>query len=312
MKKTHLLAAVGLSLLGLGLTAGPARAASYANNDLLLAFYATGGEGSTTSVVLDIGPASTYRDATGQIFISSLGGDLVNAFGPDWFTRSDVFWGVFGSTYDTAVGGDEAWTLYGGRAQSTIGTQATGFKRASIDTQSQPGTKIKDLGDAYALTGTVTGLAVGVNPAASIQDSSASNDFAEYQGNAGGTSFGYFQSALANFANGAAGSAVDLFRLTTQTGAITDAGTYEGTFTVGTDGIVRFSTVPNPSPTPVPTPVATPTPAAPDHTAAIQKKIQTVQKQIKAAKKIEDPAKKKKKLKALKEKLKKLKKQLNA
>jgi hypothetical protein len=314
MKKTNLLAALGLSLVGLGLTAAPTHAASYANNDLLVAFYATGGEGSTTSVVLDIGPASTYRNAAGEIFLGSIGTDLVNAFGADWFTRGDVFWGVFGSTYSAAADGDAAWTLYAGRAQTTIGTQATGFSRGSVATQSQPGTRIHDLGDAYALTGSASGLTVGVNPAASIQDSSADNDFAEYQSNAGGTSFGYFQSALANFAGGAASSAVDLFRMTTQDGAITNAGDYEGTFTVGSNGVVRFSTVPNPSPTPTPTPAptATPTPEPGKTPAQIQKQIKSVKKQLKAAKKIDDAAKKKKKIKALKKKLKKLQQQLQS
>jgi len=308
MKKNNLLAAIGLSLVGLGLTAAPMSAATYANNDLLVAFYATGGEGSTTSVVLNIGPAATYRDAASEIFIGSIGGDLVNAFGPDWFNRGDVFWGVFGSSYSATVGTDGPWTLYSGRAQSVFGTQAPGYSQGSVATQSQSGTRIHDLGDAYALTGVASGLTVGVNAKASIQDASADNDFAEYQSNGGGTSFSYFQSALANFANGANSSAVDLFRMVTQAGAITDKGSYEGTFTIGVDGVVRFSTVPNPSPTPAPT--ATPAPNPTVDTAAIQKQIKKINAQIKKAKQIEDPVKKKKKLAALKKKLKKLKQKL--
>jgi hypothetical protein len=304
MKKNNLLAAIGLSFVGLGLMAAPMRAATYANNDLLVAFYATGGEGSTTSVVLNIGPASGYVAATGDIFLGSIGGDLVNAFGPEWFTRDDVHWGVFGSTYSADTGGDAAWTLYAGRAQSVFGTQSQGYSRGSVSTQSQPGTRIHDLGDAYKLTGTASGLVAGVNPKASIQDASADNDFAEYQSNFGGTSFSYFQGALADFTNGAANSAVDLFKMVTQTGAITEKGDYKGTFTVGVDGVVRFSKVPNPSPTPEPT--ATPTTEPTVNVAAIQKQIKKVQAQIKKAKQIDDPAKKKKQLAALKKKLKKL------
>jgi len=312
MKKRNLLAAIGLSLVSLGLTAAPAGATSYANDDLLLAFYATGGEGATTSLVIDIGQASLYRDAAGELFLGSIKTDLENAFGSDWATRGDVFWGVFGTSYSATVGADGPWTLYGVRAQTSVGTQAQAFNLGSIATQSQPGTRIHDLGDAYALTGTATGLTVGANPAVSVQDSSADNDFAEYQSNAGGTSFGYFNSALGNFANGVVGSAVDLFRM--PTGASTAKGTYEGTFTIGSNGVVRFSIVTNPAPTPTPTPapIATPTPTPVKDIASIQKHIKAIQKQLQAAKKIEDAAARAKKIKALKKQLKKFQQQLNA
>jgi hypothetical protein len=313
MKKRNLLAAAGLSLVSLGLTAAPAGAASYANDDLLLAFYATGGKGSSTSLVVDIGPASTYRDASSELFLSSIQADLINAFGANWATRGDVLWGVFGSSYNATVGADGPWTLYAVRAQGTVGTQAKSYNLGSIATQDKPGTHIHDLGAAYKLTGTASGLTVGVNPAVSVQDSSADNDFAGYQTNGGGTSFGYFNSALGRFANGVAGSALDLFRM--PTGASDQTGTYKGTFTIGTDGVVRYSLVANPDPTPTPTPAPTATPA-PEPVgktpAQIQKQIKKVKAQLKAAKKIDDPAKKKAKLKKLKKKLQKLKKQLSA
>jgi len=311
MKKRNLLAAVGLSLVGLGLTAAPAGATSYANDDLLLAFYATNGEGVGNSLVIDIGQAALYRDAVGELFLGSIKTDLDNAF-PGWETRGDVFWGVFGTSYNATVGTDGPWTLYGVRAQAVIGTQAQAFNLGSVYTQSNPGTLIHQLGTAYALTGTTTGLTVGANPAVSIQDPSANHDFAEYQSNAGGTSFGYFNSALGNFDGGVVGSAVDLFRM--PTGASTAKGTYEGTFTIGVDGVVRYSLVtnPDPTPTPTPTPTATPSPTPGKDIAAIKKHIAAIKKQLKAAQKIEDAAARAKKIKALKKKLKKFQQQLSA
>lgn len=315
MKKRNLLAAAVLSLIGLGTAAVPARAATtYANDDLLLAFYATGGEGSTTSIVLNIGPASLYRDASGEFLLSvgSIATDLANTFGPDWFTREDVHWGVFGTTYNTVVGDDTAWTLYGARAQTTIGTQAQAFTRFGEATQSQPGTRIKDLGDAYATTGAARGLTVGSNTSASLQDASADNDFAGYQTNSGGTSFGYFNSALGSFGDGVDGTRLDLFRMLTS--STSEAGSYVGTFTIGTDGVVRFSKVPDPDPTPTPSPTPTATPNTPSGPpkATVLKQITLVKKQIAAAKKIKNPKAKAKKLKALKKKLQKLQQQLKS
>lgn len=316
MIKRNLLATLGLTLVGLGLTTATTKALTYANDDLLLAFYATSGQGSSTSVVFNIGQASTYRDASGELFlgVGSIAADLKARYGSDWATRSDLHWGVFGAAYNAAVGSDPAWTLYGSRVQTTIGTQTQAYNLGSIATQSQPATRLKDSGDAYGATGTATGLTAGINAAAAIQDASADNDFASYQSNNGGTSFAYFNNALADFANGVASSAVDLFRM--PTGASASKGAYKGTFTIGSDGVVRFSTVPNPSPTPSPTPVATtPTPTPepglpPAAIKAIKKQIAKVQADIKKALQIDDPARRAKKLKQLKKKLQRLKAEL--
>jgi len=314
MMKRNLLATLGLSLVGLGLTMASSKALTYSNDDLLLAFYT---ESDSTSVVFNIGQASTYRDASGERFLSigSVAADLKAQFGDDWATRGDLHWGVFGTSYNTAVGTDAAWTLYASRVQTTIGSQTQPYNLGSIAAQSQPATRIKDSGDAYAATGTITGLTAGANAAAAVQSASADNDFGGYQTGEGGTSYSYFSNALADFANGVVGSAVDLFRM--PTGSSTSKGTYTGTFTVGSDGVVRFSTVSNPSPTPTPTPVVTtptpaPTPAglSPAAIKTIKKQIAKVQADIKKAKKIDDAQQRAKKLKALKKKLSQLKNKL--
>jgi hypothetical protein len=250
MKKQNLFATLGVALVSLGFSASPARALTYVQGDMLLGFYATGGEGSSTSVVLNIGQASLYRDHAGAPFNLSIGSiqtDLVNAFGADWKSRGDVLWGVYGGNWNAAVGSDSLYTLYGVRERSTADIQAQAYNLGSAATQSQPSTKIKDFGEAYALTGTASGLTTGVNPFASIQSSFADNDFAEYQTNNGGTSFGYFQAALGDFTNGTSGSVLDLFRM--QTGSSSSKGTYEGSFTISDSGIVTFGVVAVPEPT---------------------------------------------------------------
>jgi hypothetical protein len=83
---------------------------------------------------------------------------------------------------------------------------------------------------------------------ATVQPSSLDNDYAQYQANGGSTSFGYFNGALGNFADGTSGTQLDLFRM--QTGSSSLQGTYEGTFSINNSGTVTFSS----SVTPVPEP----------------------------------------------------------
>jgi hypothetical protein len=257
MKKQTLLAVLALAFAG---AMAPSATATLpaANGDLYLGFYATSGTGSTESLLINIGQASDYRDFTGSFFKLELGdveADLVDVFGASWNSRSDVKWGVFGTTYDSAVGSDPAWTIYGGRAQTTLGTQATAYNRGSTATQSQPATRLHDLADHYA-----EGTATANSSVATIQLTTEDNDFAQYQTTSGATSFSYFQNALADFTtgttvyNGAFGSRVDLFRM--QTGSSSLKGTYEGTFAISDiDGstavyfgsTATFTPVPEPS-----------------------------------------------------------------
>lgn len=244
MKKRNLLTGA-LALLSVGLAAFPAKALNYNANDLLLGFYATGGTGASQSLVVNLGQAANFLDlnsgATIQLSLGNLGADLTAVFGANWNTRSDVKWGVFGTTYGDAVGSDPAYTLYGTRKEGTVGILAQPYNRGSQATQSQPSTRIRDLGLAYA-----SGSATANSPTATVQTSSMANDFAGFQANNGALSFNYFNLSLADFANGPAGSRADLFRMVTGSSSL--KGTYEGTFSLDNAGNVTFATpVPEPA-----------------------------------------------------------------
>lgn len=242
MKFLNLTLALGLAVVGLAVA--PVRAAlTYNPGDLLLGFYAQSGQGASESVVVNLGPASQFRDFTGTSFdltsVGSIKMDLVATYGADWSTRSDLKWGVFGTTYDATVGSDPAYTLYATKPEGTIGVVANAYNRGSQATQSQPSTRIKDVADLFA------GGTAGNNPRATVQSSSMPNDFGEFQTNNGNLSFGYFNVAMGNFGNGPAGTALDLFRM--QTGSSSSKGTYEGTFTIDDAGMIHFTAVPEPS-----------------------------------------------------------------
>ena len=244
VKKRNLLTAA-LALTCASLTAFSAKALTYNAGDLLLGFYATGGTGSDKSLVVNLGQASNFIDlADGTSIVLSLGNigqDLIDTFGASWNTRSDVKWGVFGTTYAEVVGDDPAHTLYGTRRESTPGTLAQAYNRGSLSTQSQPSTRIRDLGNLYA-----SGSATANSGVATIQPTSANNDFAGFQTNSGTLSFGYFNGALANFGDGTANSFSDLFRM--ETGSSSLKGTYEGKFSLSDAGVVTYAApVPEPS-----------------------------------------------------------------
>ena len=244
MKKQRLLTTVMLAIAGIGFMASQAKALTYSAGDLFIGFTTTG-NGSTFDYIVNIGQASTYRDASAPITLSITGinADLTATFGNDWKTRSDVSWGIFGGIYSTAVSGDSPATLYAGRPELTIGTFANPYITSSLSSQSIVAGKIKSLGDNFKLNNTATAN----NPAGAIQTLPSANSFASFQTNNNLTSFNFFDNALGNFGNGTAGTALDLFRLTPSSGGNFLPGGLEGRFTINDSGVVTFTAVPEPS-----------------------------------------------------------------
>src|SRR6478609_8010759 len=110
----------------------------YNAGDILMGFRATAEPGSNTSYVINLGPVATLRDATGPIALNlgNIKKDLEDTFGPDWRTRTDLFWGVGGSPSATAdINGDPAPTLYGSAPQSSPGVPGTAWSVAGSSTR---------------------------------------------------------------------------------------------------------------------------------------------------------------------------------
>jgi hypothetical protein len=86
---------------------------TWSGGDLLLGFNADGGQGSSTNVVYNLGLASSL----GSLNVN-LGGDLSNAYGSNWYSRTDLHWGVFGADdskniWASVVTGGTAWKSLG-------------------------------------------------------------------------------------------------------------------------------------------------------------------------------------------------------
>ena len=222
---------------------------TYSDGDLFLGFRASGGTGATQTYLINIGQASTYRDAaTGSSMTISLGNisaDLASVYGGSWFNRGDLFWGV-GGAVSGVVSADPSNTLYASREEPQAGTLADAWLRRSNSAQGTTVSKMQGLVSGY-LNGSTSTANSNVSL---IENTSDPNNWASFQpggSNAtGNISFGAFNPTVeGSFGGGVAGTALDLFRMTssTTTGL---PGDYEGTFTISNSGVVNFAVVPEP------------------------------------------------------------------
>lgn len=222
---------------------------SYSKGDLLMGFY---DPSASQTYLVDIGAASTYRDATSSftLNIGNIAADLSTVFGSNWNTSSSLMWGVFGTIYQATAGinGDPNYTLYASAPEPTIGQEGTPWSAKSANAQANVGAKIQNVG---AVASSLNYSTTANSNDAVIEGVTDSGSFASYQTNNGFTSFSYFNGALGGGTN-AAGSdlstaPLDLFRMTTANNG--NPGTYEGTFSISSSGVVTFDpqAVPEPS-----------------------------------------------------------------
>ena len=252
--KLHLLKSrllLPLALIGLS---SPLHAAPYTPGDIFMGFRIDGG---TQCYLINIGQVSLYKTPSSSSFavsIGNIGADLTAIYGANWHSNSSVHWAVMGTNTNTttATAGDPGRTLYASKAELTFGTQEVPWNRGATGTQSAPASKL--MGLAGAPLG-FAGYAVTANSSvAVIQTASDAASYASYQPggsaiNSGGTSYSYWNpSNEGDFGAGAAGAALDLFRM--QTGTSSQLGSYLGTFTITSAGVVNFSTSPPATNTP--------------------------------------------------------------
>ncbi len=95
------------------------------SGDLILGFQATGGTGQSTNVFYNLGSVGTIKNNPNPGFIINLNAELTAAFGSNWYTRTDVYFGAYGqqsgSSSGTDANGDPNRTAYLTRAATTAG-----------------------------------------------------------------------------------------------------------------------------------------------------------------------------------------------
>lgn len=223
------------AVLGLGVLVpviASAAPVTYTQGDILMGFRAKGGLNMETSYVVNLGKASSFRDGTvtGVVPIAgNIATDLAQIYGVDWYSRTDLYWGIAGSPSNAVdVNGDVAKTVY---ASAPNGGPADGFL---INNSLRSTVSTKMVGFQAGQAGFRTYQATANSSAAVIQaagDPSSWKSYMDGGANGGTIDFGAFSEI-----EGTPGTPLALYRLTTNV-----AGAYVGQFTLSASGQVSFT-----------------------------------------------------------------------
>ena len=231
------------------------------------------GIGESSNLEIDLGSAAQFYNATtgANFTLPAVSvADLIATFGSNWNTRTDLFWGVVGTTgrgYGSLIyNGSSTYainatadshapvkTIWATRAEDTLGTQSTPWLRGSIFAQAAPIAQIESM---YVGTSPLIGATSTDNsPVAAVIDSSTPGSWT-YQDlhNSTSTSFGYFNGTIDNTTSISIGtySVSDLYELRPGSGP----GALLGAFGLDSSGTFVFSTDPTYFATPEPSSLA--------------------------------------------------------
>ena len=225
---------------------------TFTNGDLILGFQATGGSGSTQNVFYNLGSPIAYRDGTnpGGI-IGNISTTLSNVYGANWYTRTDLYFGVIGNLNanpnsgignKAAVDGDPSRTFYLSLAAASPASAS--LYAANAYSSSQLGSAGTTLG---GLETNLPGFTTETDGAAILSQSTQPvewNNSWTVRNPTPGAAFGVFTGGIQqNFGKAGSSTYVDLQRvLSTNTGAsptgVIGGGTYVTTFGIGSDGSI--------------------------------------------------------------------------
>ena len=210
--------------------------------DLLLGFRASGGQGASVSYLVNIGNDSTYRNAApGSSFdisgAGNIGVDLIATYGSNWNTRTDLFWGIFGTRASVNS------TVYASREQDPIGAVTASW--SALDSTGRNGTSGAITSVISEVGGYTGSEATSNSPFGTLQtNSGAASSYNRQVSTPGTTDFGslsQWSSIEGDFGSGTAGTALDLYRIGS-TGV-----SRVGTFSLNDAGNLHFAApVPEP------------------------------------------------------------------
>lgn len=231
---------------------------SHVNGDIFLGVRATGGTGAGKCYMVNLGQASGYEGLSSikTVNVGDMGPDLSLLYGGSaapagaWYARSDVFWGIAGTTGSVSpVGADPAKTLFVSRQQVPAGQQSTPWSRQSNNTQGSTTSQINTMSSGYDAGSTST-PPLSIAKAIS-QDTSTSNNWSSFQdggANGQGGAFNSFSGGIeASFdpgtgTSGTATSILDFYRLKPSTNIDENGapGDYLGFFFFNDSGTLKF------------------------------------------------------------------------
>jgi len=229
--RSLILASTGLLLAAL--PSGAAIVANPASNDLFLGIRASSGTGSGTAYVLNLGQYSQLTaTAPGATFtfanLGNVAADLVRIYGANWASRNDLLWGVVG--------------------KNSSGTIVYASEARSLPTVDIPYSPITDTDELTAIGNSIS--SVLFNGYQGLESSAGSPRAVDQVGTTGAASyiyqvatpgtldFGVWQNIEAIVGGD---DVLDIYRINTSTV------TNPGYLSLGNDGSITFTAVPEPS-----------------------------------------------------------------
>ncbi|MGC4017480.1 MAG: hypothetical protein QM755_23645 [Luteolibacter sp.] len=231
--------------VGFALTAAPALAVDNpavpdpVTGDVFLAFRASGGQGASTSYLVKLGVDTQFTTAAaGSSFdvsnLGDLGEDLKATYGEEWNTRGDLFWGVF--SFRTNNGNP---IVYGSRERSQVNVRSTAWTALSQTARSSTANNISPV--IQGIGGYKGRLSTDNSLVATFQTNSGdATSYNKQVATAGTSDFGslsQWSSIEGSFANGEAGTILDLHRVAAS------GVTTVGSFSINSSGTVHFTNV---------------------------------------------------------------------
>lgn len=244
---------------------------TYTDGNLILGFQATSGQGTSQNVFFNLGKATDFRDNGSRGTLGNIGTTLSNTYGADWYTRTDLWFGVIGNLNAqptsgigsrSPVDGDPSRTFYLSRPATApglallipAGTYAPdplGSAGNALRGLEQVLTPTSD-GTGWNLTSSIAaerGIfresdGAGVLSLAIAEHATAWNNSWSKWNPTPGAAFSIFTGGIQqNFGKGGAATYVDVQRvLATNTGAsptgVVGGGTYETTISISPGGVI--------------------------------------------------------------------------
>lgn len=224
-------------------------AMTYAQGDLLLAFRQTG---NNETYMVDLGPATSFRDATSAstLSISGIAADLSGTFGSNWYTDPTVYASIVGGNPSTTTplpgdgtGGSLPYynkSIYVSKSGtgSSSDTAFTQLTQATVSTMSAT------IGSTFGTNVFAAGTATGNNAVGTFIPTSTTGDYTDLVPAGGAANyFGGLTTSTEVNPNGT----FDLYRILANKTNATDAPSgngvsqYQGAFTISNTGVVSFT-----------------------------------------------------------------------
>ena len=206
------------------------------SGDLFLAFRASGGTGGSTSYIVKIGQDTPFRNAaSGSSFtVSGLGNivtDLTATYGSNWHNRTDLFWGIFGVRPSTSS------IVYSSKERAPVSAITTPWPALDLTARNTTATQITSVLESTG--GYKSRDATANSTVAAFQPNSANaSSYNKQVATAGTNDFGSLSewaSIEGDFGGGAAGTALDLYRIASS------GVTRVGSFSISSAGVVQFT-----------------------------------------------------------------------